>query len=29
MLPKLQAHKAEAEKIRDLAAKPNKSPNPS
>ncbi len=29
MLPKLQAHKAEAEKIRDLAVKSNKSPNPS
>lgn len=29
MLPKLQAHKVEAEKIRDLAVKSNKSPNPS
>lgn len=29
MLPTLQAHKAEAEKIRDLAVKANKSPNPS
>lgn len=29
MLPTLQTHKAEAEKIRDLAVKSNKSPNPS
>ena len=29
MLPTLQAHRAEAEKIRDLAVKTNKSPNPS